>query len=695
MQLKGLLLAAASAACLAVAVPACATINSPQVTVVDSGNGATTNFNYPFLIPFQANGVTPAVTVQLQDSVGNVTLLSPTQYSITGVGNPAGGNVHYPLAGSALPTGSTITISRNLAYIQPNAVANQGFLPHTTEIIADNLDAQIQQLAAASGRAILFPPPENSETLPPAVVRSNTFLGFDAGGVIKLYGLGPAPGTADAFTTTYTAPYIGATLQSVGGKLAKTVSVTDFGAVGGNAALDTLAFQNAIAAACTTAVGTGGVFEVDVPVLASGYSINASLNVCTNLHIHGVGGIPVVNFSPAGSIGSPASLFTNAGQDNVEIDHLDMEGTDASYAFGYRAVSNASSALNLRLHDNFFNHWGDGTHGAWVSIESDSGANAIYNNYGVAKTANINIIAPTDRMHIYDNLLSSTNGTCIVGASPVSGASTVLVDHNIFECELGGAVKLNTLGEWIVNNNEEETLNAITNADSAIYDFQSVTLMAASNNSSNSHAGANFDFYIGNAVTNSRFGDNTGVTAVTSVFRVGSGLGNIYNYNNSGNGPSHVYNADYPGIRTNQLYGGKGIAQGCGITTTGIIPNTFCREIEELSPGTSTTANGIFLTPSLASGNIAAFVVGQDFSTGNAAEVDMFWNGNNNAANRVRLALNNGQPLSVDISGNTSTPGTINSTAGFKANGTVGVSCAANTVNLTTLVVTLGVVTHC
>lgn len=682
-------------AALAFAGCANAVILSPQVNVVDLGNGTTTSFNYPFLVPFQSNGVTPAVLVQLVDSSGIYTNLAPSQYSITGVGNAAGGAVHYPLAGSPLPSGSKMTISRALSYIQPIVVNNTGFYPHTVEVSADNLDAQIQQLASGLSRALTFPPPEVGYQLPPAANRVNKFFGFDAGGLPFLYANSPAPGTADAYTTTYTAPFSGAVQQSVGAKLSRTVSVTDFGAVGNSATLDTAAFQAAITAACATTSGTGGVFEVDVPVLATPYTINAALNVCTNLHIHGIGGYAVINFTAVGSGGNETGLFTNTGQDNIEIDHLDTEGTSANHTWGYIAKTSVSSALNVRIHDNFFNNWGTTGGGGWIDLASDSGANAIYNNYGVANDVIIAITAPTDRLHVYDNLLTATNGICIAALNAASGAATILIDHNIFECELGGAMYLNTLGEWIVDNNEEETLNPLTNADSAVYDFSSVTLMQFSGNTSNSHAGANYDVYVHDAVTNSYFANLSAVSAVVSAYKVGSGLGNVYEYNNSGNGPSHVYNVDYPGIRTNQLYGGKGIAQGCGATTTGIIPNTFCREIEEISPGSSTTANFIALTPGLSSGQDTAFVTGQDFSTGNSAEFGTQWHGNNNSANRAYFGLSNGDPITVDVSGNASTLGTINATAGFKANAIAGVSCAANTVVLSTLVVTDGIVTHC
>lgn len=138
-----------------------ATINSPQAQVTVSANGATTAFNYGFIIPYQADGVTPAVTLQVQSALGVITDIPSNLFTITGVGNPSGGTVVYPLSGGPLASGNLVIITRNLAYTQPTAVSNQSFLPHTVEQIADKLDMQIQQLSlqvAGSGGSVSVNP---------------------------------------------------------------------------------------------------------------------------------------------------------------------------------------------------------------------------------------------------------------------------------------------------------------------------------------------------------------------------------------------------------------------------------------------------------------------------------------------------------------------------------------------------------
>ena len=149
-RIPALLACAAIGLALAIAdsTPSRATIASPTSSVVASGNGSTTTFAYGFIIPYQSNGTTPAVSAYLTNTTTSAVtpLVLGTDYSISGVGNSAGGTVTYPITGSPLAAGNTITIQRSLAYIQPTAVGNTAFYPHTVEQVADNLDMQIQQL---------------------------------------------------------------------------------------------------------------------------------------------------------------------------------------------------------------------------------------------------------------------------------------------------------------------------------------------------------------------------------------------------------------------------------------------------------------------------------------------------------------------------------------------------------------------
>lgn len=124
------------------------TISNETAAITIPGNGVTTSFAYNFLIPYQADGVTPAVRVfRTLDGV-TYTLLRGTDFSISGVGVPTGGAVVYPLSGSALPTGQSLTIERDVDYIQPYAFNNQNFKPTRVNSALDYIVMQIQQLKA-------------------------------------------------------------------------------------------------------------------------------------------------------------------------------------------------------------------------------------------------------------------------------------------------------------------------------------------------------------------------------------------------------------------------------------------------------------------------------------------------------------------------------------------------------------------
>lgn len=122
------------------------TISNQACTVTDTGNGSNTSFAYTFLIPYQSDGVTPAVSVFKTISGVKTNLTLNVDYSISGVGNPSGGTVTFPLSGSPLVAGGTITITRAEQYVQPYAFPNEGFLPQDVEKALDWLVMQVQQL---------------------------------------------------------------------------------------------------------------------------------------------------------------------------------------------------------------------------------------------------------------------------------------------------------------------------------------------------------------------------------------------------------------------------------------------------------------------------------------------------------------------------------------------------------------------
>lgn len=171
MKLIRLLAASLLALALGLA-QASATISTTQSSVVDQGNGVTTSFSYGFLIPNAGD-----VIVTFTDTNGAQTILSPTQYTITGLGVVTGGAVTYPLAGSPIASGTTLTIQRQLPLVQSTSVSKQG---PTFAAIENALDQQTMIAQQLSGSAITGP------------VVSPTAMPWAA-----------ASGTSDAIAATY------------------------------------------------------------------------------------------------------------------------------------------------------------------------------------------------------------------------------------------------------------------------------------------------------------------------------------------------------------------------------------------------------------------------------------------------------------------------------------------------------------
>lgn len=157
------------------------TVTTTQTVISYSGNGATTAFPYAFLIPAQAD-----VSVYKTNlTTGVVTaLVVNTDYTISGLADPAGGSVTYPVSGSALAAGNKITIERIIAYTQSATIPNQGsFFPATLEGVLDRVVMMMQQLDAAADRTLRAPMVDDAlDDMPNATLRALRTLGFDADG---------------------------------------------------------------------------------------------------------------------------------------------------------------------------------------------------------------------------------------------------------------------------------------------------------------------------------------------------------------------------------------------------------------------------------------------------------------------------------------------------------------------------------
>ena len=127
------------------------TLGSEKVAKTHNGNGATTVWDYDFKIWDEDD-----LEVWITDANGAETLLNPSTYSVTGVGNEGGGNVTYPLVGDALASGNTITLLSNRANLQNDfdVSANQTFSATVVETTVDKVVRLIQQLQRGVNRAV-------------------------------------------------------------------------------------------------------------------------------------------------------------------------------------------------------------------------------------------------------------------------------------------------------------------------------------------------------------------------------------------------------------------------------------------------------------------------------------------------------------------------------------------------------------
>jgi hypothetical protein len=165
------------------------TISTTSRRSIGLGNGATTVWPYAFLIPL-ASELSVIYTNPNRDAIdplGTGVVLNPATYSVTGIGNPAGGNVTYPLSGPAVAAPITITVLRTIPMTQPTTLQNQGAsYPLVTETAMDNLEMQIQQINEIFLRTFSLPVGFDqvaagiSLTLPTPV--ANTVLGWDSTG---------------------------------------------------------------------------------------------------------------------------------------------------------------------------------------------------------------------------------------------------------------------------------------------------------------------------------------------------------------------------------------------------------------------------------------------------------------------------------------------------------------------------------
>jgi hypothetical protein len=156
------------------------TVSSTSSRVVLAGDGTNTDWPFGFQVNSQAD-----LAVTYVDASGNETALSPSVYSVSGFGQPAGGTVRYPLSGSPIGAGTTLAIQRTIAPIQPTSISNQGAMwPQVIEAALDRVTMIVQGFIDTVSRCVAITPADGAalHPLPAVPLRANMWLAFDGSG---------------------------------------------------------------------------------------------------------------------------------------------------------------------------------------------------------------------------------------------------------------------------------------------------------------------------------------------------------------------------------------------------------------------------------------------------------------------------------------------------------------------------------
>jgi hypothetical protein len=166
------------------------TISSSTTRQTFQGNSAQTVFNYTFLLPTAGQ-----YALYYTDADGDIEFVLQSAYTISGVGNPAGGSITYTRGGNPIATGTLLTITRDIPYTQTTELNNQGaYYPGVIEAALDRLDMQIQQLNTLIGLAPKAPITNSPlADMPTIDERRSKYAVFDVDGNLTATDASPSP----------------------------------------------------------------------------------------------------------------------------------------------------------------------------------------------------------------------------------------------------------------------------------------------------------------------------------------------------------------------------------------------------------------------------------------------------------------------------------------------------------------------
>jgi hypothetical protein len=420
-----------------------------------TGNGTASTFGFTFKV-FEASDLQ---VVRLTISTGvETTLTLTTDYTVSLNANQntnPGGSV--TLTAGALSALYTLTITSDIANLQPTDLTNQGgFYP---EVITDALDRstiQIQQISDIGDRSLFIPLSDGNSLdleLPSASLRASKYLTFNASGEPTV---SSGSGTDTALRTDLadnSVALAGSSLvgfrQSSANSVARTVltklresqSVKDYGAVGDGVADDTSAFTTAWTANSPNPVfipggsyaitGTvTGTFITLADVTIVGGTVNTITRLGANATIPGtlaVTGTSTLtgNATLAGDVAVNGGDITTTAATATVFDTnattLNVGGAATTVALG--AAAGTVSVGNLSMNAGYGSIAPVYGCRAWANIDGTTNSNqaATYSQSGTTVTVTLNNHGYLVGHVIYNDI---TSGTAVDGEYTITSVAT-------------------------------------------------------------------------------------------------------------------------------------------------------------------------------------------------------------------------------------------------------------------------------
>lgn len=395
------------------------------------GTGVATVFPFTFKV-FAASDLQ---VVRLNTTTGaEATLVLNTDYTVSlnqnQDSNP-GGNV--TLTAGALASGFTLTITSDIANLQPTDITNQGgFYPEVIEDSLDRATIQIQQMAGEVNRSIKFPISDGTlpGDLPSTSLRQGKYLAFDAAGQPTA---SAGTGTDTALRTDLAVTSVALAGSSLVGfransaastgrtllaKVRDTVSVKDFGAVGDGVTDDSAAIQAAVTAFRTVHIPSGTYVVTSQITVPSNTTIILDTDAIIDMST-ALSGLRA--FYAAGSVGAAYNLTTST---------LSF-GTTLTVSTGDSANFAAGDWVQVYSTAVFDEGWSGSVFGEIVQVDSvNTGTGVITLTTELAGgTYTTGATAQVRKVTFVENVM-------VTGGSFV-GSQTVATLHTAVRCDFG------------------------------------------------------------------------------------------------------------------------------------------------------------------------------------------------------------------------------------------------------------------